>query len=160
MNSYYQPSTAPQNTYNSEEISTKIEDLYRRRKAMEEQANHPVAQQRQQSNIFNELENEFEGLTDEQKMSIYSDEDYQKAELEFSQLMQAEIIAFIRPRLLNNDRAVRLLNDQKDTVRLLKRKFAADSQKRLDEFKEYTEKYSDLTFEEYKKVISNREVKK
>lgn len=156
--SYGQP--FPNDANSTININERLEELYRRKKAFEEKANQPMAMPQQKNTIFDDIEGEFEGLTDEQKMLIYSDEEYQKAELKFTQLLQAEIIAFIRPRLLNNKDAMELLESQKETIRVLKRKINSENEKKLEEFKDYTEKHSHMTFAEYKEMVNGKKVKK
>jgi len=122
----------------------KLEDLYRKKKALESTSRPP-----NYPNIFNEIEREFEGLTEEQKVNVYSDPEYQKCAVLFTEIVQAELLNFIKPRLLQNENAVKLLEDQRDSVRLVKKQLNSENEKRLADFKDYTENYSHMTYAEY-----------
>ena len=151
MDPLLQKSLSNYNNYQISDIEDRLEELYQHKKKLESNPTRPS------SNIFNEVEKEFEGLTDEQKKYVYSDDDYQRHAIAFSDLAQAELIAFIKPRLLQNETVIKLLESQRDVIRLLKKQMNAENDKRLSDFKEYTEKYSDMTYAEYLKTKTTRE---
>jgi len=130
--------------YNYSNYDDKLEDLYRKKKALESSSRTPTY-----PNLFNEIEKEFEGLSNEQKSRIYSDPAYQQYAALFSEIVQAELLNFIRPRLLQNEMAVKLLEDQRDTVRVVKKQMNSEAEKRMADFKDYTENYSHITYDEY-----------
>ena len=131
--------------YSYSDYDDKLEDLYRRKRALE------TTSSRASSTIFSDVEKEFEGLNDEQKNKIYSDPDYQKHMILFSEVVQAELLNFIRPRLLQNETVIKILEDQRDTIRLIKKQITTENEKRLADFKDYTENYSHMTYDEYLK---------
>jgi len=130
------------------DFDDKLEDLYRKKKALETSANRT----QNAPNIFTEIEKEFEGLSDEQKSKIYADQDYQKYAMLFSEIVQVELLNFIKPRLLQNENAVKLLEDQRDAVKLIKKQMNQETEKRLADFRDYTENYSHMTYDEYLKL--------
>lgn len=146
-------------------IDKEINDLIQLREAYKNMGDNKQAVQQQYSqvapenirNLWTEIEDEIRGMSEEQAQALISDQDYADTESSIQGLMQAEMMAIIRPRILNNPQSVEILKRQLENVRRVKKQMNAAKDQYINQMKDYTENYSDMTWKEYiEKVVKPR----
>lgn len=102
-------------------------------------------------NAWDETERELSTLTDEQKAELMQDEQFTEVNMSIQVLLQDLLNKILKPEVLKSEQGNKLLEDRLEIVRSLKKKIVKESGKRMELFKEYTEKYSDMTWDEFLK---------
>lgn len=100
-------------------------------------------------NPWDDTEKELSSLTDEQKTMLMSDEQFVEVNNNIQLFLQELLNSLLKPEMLKNEAGNKLLKERLDIVKSLKKKVVKESNKRMELFKEYTEKYSDITWDEF-----------
>ena len=79
-------------------------------------------------------------------------EEFQESAKAINELVQATQLAQLRPIIESSQQGKDALERHLTIVKRLKKSAEAEVNKELEDFKEYTEKYSHLTFEDYLKT--------
>lgn len=148
-------------------VDKEINDLIQLREAYKNMGDKKQAVQQQYQytqtapteirNLWTEIEDELRGMSEEQAQALISDEDYAGTESQIQGMIQAEMMAIIRPRILNNPQSVEVLKKQLENVRRVKKQTNAAKDQYINQMKDYTENYSDMTWKEYiEKVVKPR----
>lgn len=145
-------------------VDKEIQDLIQLREAyrsMDDKKNM-VSQQYQYAQsapqeirtLWTDIEDEVRGMSEEQAQALMSDEDYINTENQIQGLIQAEMMAIIRPRILSNPQSTEILRKQLENVRRVKKASNAEKDQYISQMRDYTENYSDMTWKEYiEKVV-------
>lgn len=114
--------------------------------------NNQPKQQVPNENPWDDTEKELSALTDEQKEELMSDESFVEINTNVQSYLQELLNKLLKPEMLKTEQGVALLNDRLKIVKDLKKKVVKESSKRMELFKEYTDKYSDISWEEFLKL--------
>lgn len=112
----------------------------------------PKQQQTQTSNPWDDTENELSTLTEDQKTQLMQDESFSEINNSVQVYLQSLLNSLLKPEMLKSEDGVKLLNDRLTVVKDLKKKVVKESNKKMELFNEYTEKYSDISWEEFLKL--------
>lgn len=106
-------------------------------------------------NAWDETERELGTLTDEQKAELMQDEQFVEVNSSIQLMLQDLLNKMLKPEMLKNEQGNKLLEQRLEIVRNLKKRIVKESGKRMELFKEYTEKHSDMTWDEFLKSKQN-----
>ena len=129
------------------------QQLIANKKKMEQltqSSNAPIANDH--NSDWDETERELATLTEDQKLELMSDEQFVECNASIQVLLQELLDKMLKPELLKNEKGKKLIEERLNIVRSLKKKVIKESNKKMDLFKEYTEKYSDMSWDEFLKM--------
>lgn len=134
-------------------FATRMQEFNQARAILEQQKSM------QKTNAWIELDNEIQSLNAEQKSAISNCQLYIEEEQQIAQIVQAEILEFIKPRILANQSYVQLLNGHAETIRRFKKEYVSQEEQELNELRDYKANYANISFAEYL-AIKNKKSKK
>lgn len=97
-----------------------------------QQLPQPAQPQVQQKLIWDEIDNEIEPMTDEQKNMLFKDEDYVETYNKLQSMVQAEILSLVKARIENTQEGKELLSNQLKIVKKLKGKIIDTTNREID----------------------------
>ena len=113
----------------------------------------PQAQQRQSNTpIWDELDSFTAQMTEKEFAVMTASEEFQESAKAINELVQATQLAQLRPVIEASQQGKDALERHLTIVKRLKKSAEAEVNKELEDFKEYTEKYSDMPYAEYQKM--------
>jgi hypothetical protein len=108
--------------------------------------------------IWDDVDAEVKPMTKEQRERLFQDSDYLDNYNEIQDMVQAEILNIVKPRIENTERGKELLSNQLKIVKRLKNKIINDTNKEMElfvKFKDYTKQHPNATYEEFLKLMYN-----
>jgi hypothetical protein len=105
--------------------------------------------------IWDDVDAEVKPMTKEQRERLFQDSDYLDNYNEIQDMVQAEILNIVKPRIENTERGKELLSNQLKIVKRLKNKIINDTNKEMElfvKFKDYTKQHPNATYEEFLKT--------
>lgn len=106
----------------------------------------------QQKLIWDEIDNEIEPMTDEQKNMLFKDEDYVETYNKLQSMVQAEILSLVKARIENTQEGKELLSNQLKIVKKLKGKIIDTTNREMEmfrRFREFSKSNPNVTYEEF-----------
>ena len=141
------------NGYNIEE---QLSDLEARRQALESMKQlNPQAMPT--SVIWNEIDTEVKVLSQEQLQKLFENEDYVRTYVRIQELVNAEILNLVKPRIESTPEGRQLLQEQLNLVRKMKPKIVEDTNREVElfrRFREFSKTNPDVTYEEFIKQMN------
>ena len=123
---------------NLDDIDSQIQrmELYRQRlKQLKEQSQSNQTQPSQKSIIWDQIDQEINPMTDEQKNRLLQDQEYITNYNELQNLVQMELLNLVKAKIENTDRGQELLKNQLKRVKQLKSKIIDDTNREMQLFK-------------------------
>ena len=142
---------------NLDDIDSQIQrmELYRQRlKQLKEQSQSNQTQPSQKSIIWDQIDQEINPMTDEQKNRLLQDQEYITNYNELQNLVQMELLNLVKAKIENTDRGQELLKNQLKRVKQLKSKIIDDTNREMQLFKKFQEdskSHTGITYEEFLK---------
>lgn len=138
-----------------------IEDLQARMKVLQDRKQELLAlkggqKQVQESSLWDKIDAEVEPLTDAQKKVLFSDEEYQQNEASIMELVQAEMINLVRPRVESSQQGKQILEAQYKLVKSKKNAVIEEANKEVEMFNAFklaSKANPELTYSEFVKQI-------
>lgn len=120
---------------------------------MQSMSQQPQAQQRQSvTPIWDEIDSLTAKMTEKEFAVMASSEEFQDSAKVINELVQATQLAQLRPVVEQTQEGKDALEKHLTLIKRLKKSAEAEVNKELEDFKEYTEKYSDMPYAEYQKM--------
>ena len=91
-------------------------------------------------------------MTDKEFAVMSASEEFQESAKSINELVQAMQLAQIRPIIESSQQGKDTLERHLTLIKRLKKSAEAEVNRELEDFKEYTEKYSDMPYAEYQKM--------
>lgn len=136
---------------NLDDLDTQIQkmELYRQRlKQLKEQ--QPQIQNR--SLIWDEIDQEINPMSTEQKNRLLNNQEYLEIYNELQGIVQAELINLVKAKIESTERGKDLLSRQLKIVRKLKSKIIEDTDREMEifkKFKDYSKTHPNTSYEEF-----------
>lgn len=147
------PLLTPTNGYNIEE---QLRQLEARKQALESMKQlNPQAMPT--SVIWNEIDTEVKVLSQEQLQKLFENEDYVRTYVRIQELVNAEILNIVKPRIESTPEGKQLLQEQLNLVRKMKPKIVEDTNREVElfrRFREFSKTNPDVTYEEFIKQMN------
>lgn len=141
------------NGYNIEE---QLRQLEARRQTLESMKQlNPQAMPT--SVIWNEIDTEVKVLSQEQLQKLFENEDYVRTYVRIQELVNAEILNLVKPRIESTPEGRQLLQEQLNLVRKMKPKIVEDTNREVElfrRFRELSKTNPDVTYEEFIKQMN------
>jgi coproporphyrinogen III oxidase-like Fe-S oxidoreductase len=141
------------NGYNIEE---QLRQLEARKQALESMKQlNPQAMPT--SVIWNEIDTEVKVLSQEQLQKLFENEDYVRTYVKIQELVNAEILNLVKPRVESTPEGRQLLQEQLNLVRKMKPKIVEDTNREVElfrRFREFSKTNPDVTYEEFIKQMN------
>lgn len=144
------------------DFANQFRDIEQQQAILEERKKHlaELAQNAQaseskavsQTPIWDEVDTITANMSDAEFAALQNSEEYKKSSNALMEYVGALQLKAIRPLVEKSEEGKRLLEQHLATVKVLKNTASKKVEEELNTFKEYTEKYSHLTFEEYLKT--------
>lgn len=140
-----------------------IQELDRAMQMLEQQRQNLVSMQsvpnqqqvrQRQSNtpIWDEIDSLTAQMTEKEFAVMAASEEFQESAKVINELVQATQLAQLRPIVEGTQQGKDALDKHLTLIKRLKKSAEAEVNKELEDFKEYTEKYSDMPYAEYQKM--------
>ena len=142
---------------NLDDIDSQIQrmEIYKQRlKQLKEQSQFNQAQPSQKSIIWDQIDQEINPLTDEQRNRLLQDQEYITNYNEIQNLVQIELLNLVKAKIENTDKGQELLKNQLKRVKQLKNKIIDDTNREMQLFKkfeEYSKSHTGVAYEEFLK---------
>ena len=108
--------------------------------------------------IWNEIDAEVKVLTPEQLQKLFENTDYVQTYTRIQELVNAEILNLVKPRIESTPEGKQLLQEQLNLVRKMKPKIVEDTNRDMELFKrfrEFSKTNPDVTYEEFIKQMNS-----
>jgi hypothetical protein len=107
--------------------------------------------------IWNEIDAEVKVLSNEQLQKLFENEDYVRTYTRIQELVSAEILNVVKPRIESTPEGKQLLQEQLNLVRKMKPKIVEDTNREVElfrRFREFSKTNPDVTYEEFIKQMN------
>lgn len=107
--------------------------------------------------IWNEIDAEVKVLSPEQLQKLFENEDYVRTYVRIQELVNAEILNLVKPRIESTPEGKQLLQEQLNLVRKMKPKIVEDTNRDMELFKrfrEFSKTNPDITYEDFIKQMN------
>lgn len=104
--------------------------------------------------IWEEIDSLVNPMTEEQKMRLFSNEEYADTYNKLNNLVQVELLNLVKGKIENSENGKFLLQKQLSIVKKLKDKIISDTNREMEifnKFKEYSKNNPGLTYDEFLK---------
>ena len=108
--------------------------------------------------IWNEIDAEVKVLTPDQFQNLFENADYVQTYTRIQELVNAEILNLVKPRIESTPEGKQLLQEQLNLVRKMKPKIVEDTNRDMELFKrfrEFSKTNPDVTYEEFIKQMNS-----
>lgn len=146
MNNIFLPSNDPllytPNNYYPQNIQEKMEQKY----------NEYLARTQQRPDLLAELDNKLKNLNSSVEKELESDLEFKDLSSILHNNIQAEIMAMVKQQINNNPEMVKNIERQLTIIKNIENKISESERKNMAELNDYLQNYSNITFDEYKKL--------
>jgi hypothetical protein len=107
--------------------------------------------------IWNEIDSEVKVLSNEQLQKLFENEDYVRIYSRIQELVNAEILNLVKPRIESSPEGKQLLQEQLNIVRRMKPKIIEDSNREVElfrRFREFSKTNPDVTYDDFLKQMN------
>lgn len=142
-------------------IDSRMQELEQAMRYLEQQKQNlvsmqspaPQVQQRQSNTpIWDEIDSLTAKMTEKEFAVMAASEEFQDSAKVINELVQATQLAQLRPIVEGTQQGKDALDKHLTLIKRLKKSAEEEVNKELEDFKEYTEKYSDMPYAEYQKM--------
>ena len=107
--------------------------------------------------IWNEIDSEVKVLSNEQLQKLFENDDYVRIYSRIQELVNAEILNLVKPRIESSPEGKQLLQEQLNIVRRIKPKIVEDSNREVElfrRFREFSKTNPDVTYDDFLKQMN------
>jgi hypothetical protein len=107
--------------------------------------------------IWNQIDDEVKTLSTEQLQKLFENEDYSRIYMKIQELVSAEILNLVKPRIESTPEGKQLLQEQLNLVRKMKPKIVEDSNREVElfrRFREFSKANPEVTYDEFLKTLN------
>lgn len=108
--------------------------------------------------IWNEIDSEVSVLSTEQLQKLFENEDYIMVYTRIQEMVNAEILNLVKPRIESNPEGKQLLQTQLSLVKKMKPKIVEDTNREVElfrRFREFSKTNPDTTYEDFLKQMNS-----
>lgn len=102
--------------------------------------------------IWDEIDSLTAKMTEKEFAVMSASDEFKESAIAINELVQATQLAQLRPIIESSQQGKDALEKHLTLIKRLKKSAEAEVNKEMEDFKEYTEKYSDLPYAEYLKM--------
>jgi hypothetical protein len=93
-----------------------------------------------------------DGMEEQEVEYMKADEDFMQSERHIMEIMQSEYLKMMRPLVEGTKEGHDALEAHLQIVKGARRRARREANKDMEQWKEYTEKYSHMTYQQYKEM--------
>lgn len=112
----------------------------------------PQTQQLSRTPVWDEIDSIIQGLNDDEYEIISNNDEFIESNKNIAAIMQASYMEMMRPIVEGTQKGKDALESHLTLVKRLRKSATAEANKQMANFKEYTEKYSHMTYDDYLKM--------
>jgi hypothetical protein len=108
--------------------------------------------------IWNEIDSEVKVLTPEQLQKLFENEEYVMTYTRIQEMVNAEILNIVKPRIESTPEGKQLLQMQLNLVKKMKPKIVEDTNREVElfrRFREFSKTNPDITYEDFLKQMNS-----
>lgn len=139
--------SSPYEPENDSQIRQQLNDAFLQYRNLQQQSTQPPIK-----DFLGELDTSLKNLNESTINILNSDEEYQRLNSELQSLIQQEIMSSVKWKINNNSSAVKNIQRQNEIIQRVNKTVEAEERKNLSELNDYVKNYSNITFEEYKRI--------
>lgn len=140
----------PNNQNNNVNLSDAYAQMYKQQLLME------IQQQNQSNNNIKdwigELDNKMKELDTTTADVLIKDKEFSELHNDLQSLIQSELINLVRTKINTNQNAIDNIKRQMEIMKISSQKIKEEEKQNMSELNDYIKNYSNLTFDEYKKL--------
>lgn len=106
---------------------------------------------------LSELDNKIKSLSPQILEILSTDAEYSELKDILQLTIQNELMSLIKQKINTNQEAIKNIDRQLSIIKTIETKVNDDERKNLSELNDYLKNYSNMTFDDYKKLKSNNE---
>lgn len=106
---------------------------------------------------LSELDNKIKSLSPQILEILSTDAEYGELKDILQLTIQNELMSLIKQKINTNQEAIKNIDRQLSIIKTIETKVNDDERKNLSELNDYLKNYSNMTFDDYKKLKSNNE---
>jgi hypothetical protein len=106
---------------------------------------------------LSELDNKIKSLSPQVLEMLGADAEYGELKDVLQLTIQNELMSLIKQKINTNQEAIKNIDRQLTIIKTIETKVNEDERKNLSELNDYLKNYSNMTFDEYKKLKNNNE---
>ena len=116
----------------------------------------PQAPQAPQKDYLGELDTITREIDPDIAEKLSADADYNRINAELQYLIQEEMLKNVKWKINTNPEAISRIDKMRDIINAAKKEKADENNRNMMELNDYIKNFSDLTFDEYKKLKYNK----
>lgn len=134
------------------EYSQRMEQLRQMQDELERSRRQMTAPARTATPLWDEITREMDGMEEQEVEYMKADEDFVQSERHIMGIMQSEYLKMMRPLVEGTKEGHDALEAHLQIVKGARRRARREANKDMEQWKEYTEKYSNMTYQQYKEM--------
>lgn len=131
----------------SQQIRQQLNDALIQYQNLQQQAVQPPLK-----DYLGELDTSLKNLNESAVEYLNSDDEYKKLNAELQAMIQQEIMRSVKWKINGNQAAIKNIQRQNEIINLANKTIEAEERKNLSELNDYVKNYSNITFDEYKRI--------
>ncbi len=140
---------------NNMDLDTQLQALKAYEEKLKNIRNRTAVEPKQEPTIWSKIDEEIVPLSEEQKMSLYSNQDYANINSRLQGMVQIELLNLVKGKIESSEEGRTLLQDQLSVVKSIKGNIIEESNREMYLFKKFKEVSKDnpsMTYEEFIKA--------
>lgn len=105
-----------------------------------------------QKDVLGELDSILKGLDENVANILSNDEEYMGLNNQLQQYIQEELMKSVRWKINSNPDAITCIEKMKSTIQAISKEKEIEEKRNMQEINDYLKNYSNITFDEYKKI--------
>ena len=141
------------NSMNDNDLKQQMDNAMMQYQNYQQQLHNSQTQpQSNNRDYLGELDNLTKGVDPEIAERLNADSDYMRINAELQFLIQEEMLKNVKWKINTNPEAINRINKLTEIITLANREKSEEERKNMVELNDYIKNYSDLTFDEYKRL--------
>ena len=141
------------NSINDNDLKQQMDNAMMQYQNYQQQLHNSQPQHQTNSRDYlGELDNLTKGVDPEIAERLNADADYMRINAELQILIQEEMLKNVKWKINTNPEAINRMNRLTEIITLANREKSEEERKNMVELNDYIKNYSDLTFDEYKRL--------
>lgn len=139
-----------QNNQSEYDMKRQLDEAMAQYQAMTQ--SQPLTQKSQYKDYLGEIDDIIRNLDEDTLTNLNGDVEYLKINSELQKMIQEEMMRSVKVKVNSNPEAIQKMERLKELISTVKKQKDDDDRKIMADINDYIKNYSDLTFEEYKKL--------
>lgn len=140
------------NNMNDMELKQQMDNAMMQYQNLQQQFHNNQPQQSQSKDYLGELDNLTKGVDPEIAERLTADPDYMRINAELQMIIQEEMLKNVKYKINTNPEAINRMNKLTEIITFANKEKNDEERRNMIELNDYIKNYSDLTFDEYKKL--------